>query len=245
MPVENFEGAVSALDISLFDHIRSQTSPDDKRALLAVQDFVRSRRERYAYLEIGSYLGGSLQTYIKDKKCRRIYSIDQRSAVVADNRFPKGLAYEGQVKSQQMLDNLRMLVSDLGHLMVFDAQSSQVPTEKITLKPDLCFIDGEHTDHAVEADFNFCRSVMEKSGIVVFHDAFLVRDGINRIMRRLWMTGVRFKGYHLKSSVFVLVFADAKAWEQHLHKTGVERHLSVADKIKWLLPLWVRRLWKK
>ncbi len=245
MPVESFEGAVSALDISLFDHIRSQTSPDDKRALLAVQDFVRSRRERYAYLEIGSYLGGSLQTYIKDSKCRKIYSIDQRSPVVADNRFPNGLAYEGQIKSQQMLDNLKKLVSDLGHLTVFDAQSSQVPAQQITEKPNVCFIDGEHTDHAVEGDYNFCRSVMDAHGIVVFHDAFLVRDGINRVMRRLWLSGVRFKGYHLRSSVFVLVFADADVWEKHLQKTGVERHLSTADKIKWLLPLWVRRLWKK
>ena len=34
--------------------------------------------DRFAYLEIGSHLGGSLQVLIQDERCERIVSIDSR-----------------------------------------------------------------------------------------------------------------------------------------------------------------------
>jgi hypothetical protein len=54
------EDRIAGGDITLFDHIAlTQREPDDRRALLAIHDAV-ARRGPFTYLEIGSYLGGSL-----------------------------------------------------------------------------------------------------------------------------------------------------------------------------------------
>ena len=74
------------LDTSVFEGIPSQTSDDDRKSLLALQAGVRSRRKTYTYLEIGSFLGGSLQPHLLDRSCERIYSIDKRCVVAPDDR---------------------------------------------------------------------------------------------------------------------------------------------------------------
>ena len=56
------EDRIQSLDVSLFDSILSETSPEDKHSLLLVQKCLRHRGE-YVYLEIGSHLGGSIQTH--------------------------------------------------------------------------------------------------------------------------------------------------------------------------------------
>ena len=61
-----FDARVAALDLSLFDAIPSQSSAWDRRSLLACQAAIRQRIGRYVYLEIGSHLGGSLQTHVLD-----------------------------------------------------------------------------------------------------------------------------------------------------------------------------------
>ena len=73
-----FAARLDTLDTSLFAHIRSQSTDDDKRTWLALQRAVRRLKGPYSYLEIGSYLGGSIQPYLVDPLCRRIYSIDRR-----------------------------------------------------------------------------------------------------------------------------------------------------------------------
>jgi hypothetical protein len=103
--IENarFEERLRALDLHLFDAIPSQTSRRDRRCLLAMQVVCRERFGEYAYLEIGSHLGGSLQTHVLDPRCRRLYSIDSRPNVQPDDRgkldlYP-GNATERMVKS--------------------------------------------------------------------------------------------------------------------------------------------------
>jgi len=82
----DFENAIAGLDISLFSAIESQSTDDDKRSLLACQLAVRELRDPYIYLEIGSYIGGSIQPYLLDPRCKRIYSIDKRPAKQPDER---------------------------------------------------------------------------------------------------------------------------------------------------------------
>ena len=41
----------------------------------------------------------------------------------------------------------------------FDDDSRSIPPSYIGSRPNLCFIDGEHTPTAVVADFDFCLSV--------------------------------------------------------------------------------------
>ena len=62
--MDDFEKRLEKLDLSLFEKIESQSVPEDKESLLACQFAVRELRSGYNYLEIGSYLGGSIQPYL-------------------------------------------------------------------------------------------------------------------------------------------------------------------------------------
>ena len=59
--------------------INSQTSPTDKLSLLQIRDIFKKTLPTYSYLEIGSYLGGSLTPFLKDPQCSHILSIDERN----------------------------------------------------------------------------------------------------------------------------------------------------------------------
>src|SRR5258706_304926 len=74
----DFEQAINELDLQLFEKIPSQTTDDDKRSLLACELAVRELVPEYNFLEIGSYLGGSIQPHFLYPKCCHIYSIDKR-----------------------------------------------------------------------------------------------------------------------------------------------------------------------
>ena len=82
--MNEFESMIRDLDLGLFAQITSQSTESDKRSLLAVQDAVREivgPEGKYNYLEIGSYLGGSIQPHLIDQRCERIFSIDKRPKV--------------------------------------------------------------------------------------------------------------------------------------------------------------------
>src|SRR5512140_1248307 len=84
--MEQFESLLAGLDLKLFEKIHSQTSQNDKRSLLAVQQATREIVPAFTYLEIGSYQGGSLQPYVLDDCCSKVFSIDLRPTVSADDR---------------------------------------------------------------------------------------------------------------------------------------------------------------
>ena len=115
---ENFERALASLDITLFDHFRSQTALRDRLSLLALHNACRDFYGTFRYLEIGSYLGGSLQALIRDPRCVEIVSIDARADVAPDDL--KGeVAYEDNT-TELMLENLRALPgADLTKLRTF------------------------------------------------------------------------------------------------------------------------------
>src|SRR5947209_1057855 len=80
------ETRIQGQDISLFRHVLSQSTDDDKRSLLALQAGLREQVKEFVYLEIGSYKGGSLQPYVVDPRCARIISIDPRPNTLPDAR---------------------------------------------------------------------------------------------------------------------------------------------------------------
>ena len=82
----NFEQSIKTLDLGLFEKISSQSSDDDKQSLLACQLATRELAGAYHYLEIGSYLGGSIQPHLLDRHCAKIYSIDKRPLNQPDER---------------------------------------------------------------------------------------------------------------------------------------------------------------
>src|SRR6476661_6142692 len=105
--MDNFAQRLAALDLSLFEKIHSQTSDNDKRSLLAIQAAAGELAGSYTYLEIGSYVGGSLQPHVLDEKCERIISIDKRPTAAADDRGYEQI-YQNNT-TEFMLNNLRQL----------------------------------------------------------------------------------------------------------------------------------------
>jgi hypothetical protein len=203
----SFENKINELDVSLFDAIESQTTEDDRRSLLAVQRAVRSRGE-YVYLEIGSHLGGTLQPYLVDPLCTKIYSIDARPKVVDDARG------ERQTYKDNSTDRMMRLLSEVfpegvKKIKTIDASTENVDPGVIDLKPTLCFIDGEHTDRAVVADFDFCVRVTTTDRSVVFHDSDLVYRGVKQILRTLSAQGAEHEALKLGGSVFAIAFGDS------------------------------------
>ena len=203
--MKHFEHRITSLDISLFDHVYSQLFLDDKRTLLAIQKTVRSKQPRYSYLEIGSYMGGSIQPYLLDDRCCRIYSIDARPTIPPDARG--NLQMYPENSTANMLNRLREVSHEgVSKITCFDADASTIDPKSIAERPTICFIDGEHTDKAVVADFAFCRAVLADRGIICFHDSNIVYGGLTMIIEQLQMEQVQFNAFALPLHVFVFEF---------------------------------------
>jgi predicted O-methyltransferase YrrM len=205
--MSDFETAISDLDLSLFSKIDSQSTENDKRSFLALQSAVRKLRPGYKYLEIGSYLGGSIQPHLLDDACARIYSIDKRPEKQPDAR---GFDYTYLNNStERMLEKLRMVAPEkMEKLVTIDGDSRSIPASRIEDKIDLCFIDGEHTDTAVLSDFKFCLDVLNENGCIAFHDAQITYNGIASCVQHLDQTGRSYNAYCLPSIVFVIEIGD-------------------------------------
>ncbi len=186
-----------------FGYIASATSVDDQASLLAIQKAVKSTGP-YSYLEIGSHLGGTLQTHIADPLCSRIWSIDKRVSSQPDERGHGTYGDYGDNSTRRMLEGLRRIPgADLNKLTVFDCDTQGVPANAINL-PTYCFVDAEHTDRAIQSDFDFCDRVSGGRLIFVAHDSFILYRGINTIVGNLAASARQADFRFLPSSVFLI-----------------------------------------
>jgi hypothetical protein len=192
------------LDPGLFNYIPSQTTLNDKRALLALQAANRQRAAgKFVYLEIGSHLGGSLQSLVVDPACTEILSIDPRPQVWADERG-RDRVFCGN-SSARMLELLGNIPNaEPSKINTFEADTQSLDPALITSQPDYCFIDGEHTDAAALRDAKFCLKVMNPNGCIAFHDANIVYRGIDAFLKELMDLGRTFYPYVLPDSIFVI-----------------------------------------
>lgn len=209
--MDDFEARIARLDVRLFDPIPSQSTEMDRVSLLACQAAVRESVGDYAYLEIGSYLGGSIQPHLADPRCRRIYSIDKRPAAQPDERgFDWG--YKNN-STRRMLDMLAESGRDTGKIVPIDGDTREIDAALVTEPVDLCFIDGEHTDQAAASDFEFCRKVLAPDGAIIFHDAHIVYNAISAAIDNLKESGITVRAYALPHTVFVVEFGEMKIHE--------------------------------
>lgn len=223
--MSHLEQSIADLDLGLFEKIPSQSTDHDKQSLLACQLAVRELTGEYSYLEIGSYLGGSIQPHLLDPKCRRIYSIDKRPHSQPDAR---GVDFIYQNNSTaRMMGMLQAVAEDTTKITTIDGDSKTIDPLRITDPIQLCFIDGEHTDEAAASDFRFCLKVLNGGGVIVFHDAQITYNGIAACVRYLEENNVEFKAYVLPHIVFVIEIG-----EFPLHKNAAiaerlrDNHLS-------------------
>lgn len=199
---------ISNLDTTLFKSIPSQTFHGDKQSLLLLQSCVRNLDE-YVYLEIGSHLGGTIQPFYVDPKCKMLYSIDKRPQSQPDERGRRYF-YKGN-STDRMLSNLNNAFPSIpkSKITTFDSDASNVNTHEIVYKPHLCFIDGEHTNKAVFSDFRFCLSVCHPDAVIAFHDTCYIVKGIEKIKKHLSNKSFDFKGVMLSGSVYVILLNKA------------------------------------
>jgi hypothetical protein len=201
--MHHFEELIGRLDATLFDAVYSQLYDADKKTLLAIQKTIRENLGTYSYLEIGSYMGGSIQPHLLDPRCTRIYSIDKRPFIPPDDR---GIVQKYPDNSTaKMLALLRELSPEgVKKVTCFDGDASDTDTVLIAERPNLCFIDGEHTEKAVLSDFQFCRKVLAEKGLIYFHDSHVVFTGLAKVVESLKADGAVFRAYALPQNVFVV-----------------------------------------
>lgn len=205
--MHDFIDDIEKLSPTLFDGIPSQTGHADRRALLAVQRAVARAHGRYAYLEIGSHLGGSLQPHLADPRCTKIYSIDARPLAQPDDRAPGFLAHYEDNSSARMLSLLGARgVGDLTKIVCFDSDAAEVEIALIAEPPLIAFIDGEHTRAAVRSDFAFCREAIDPRGAILLHDFSIVYPAIAAIRTTLRREGVPHLAVMLEGDVFGFFF---------------------------------------
>jgi hypothetical protein len=207
---DDIEARIEALDVSLFDAIETQSLDGDRRAWLAVQRSLRRQPRGYAYLEIGSHLGGSIQQHLVDPLCRSIASIDKRPPEQPDDR---GIvcSYEGN-SSARMLENLRRVAPEqTGKVTCFDADACDVDPRDLPEAPDFCFIDGEHTHAAVLSDFGFCLRVCAPDAAICLHDDTVVHRAIGATLLDLRRRRVPFVARKLSGETFGVFLRDCPA----------------------------------
>jgi hypothetical protein len=232
---------VEALALDLFEAIPSQTSPADRRSLLAVQRATARHRGRYAYLEIGSHLGGSIQPHLLDSRCERIFSIDPRPASQPDERSPGYVARYENNSTGRMLALLRDLApAEVGKVCCFEATAAFVEPGTIDPPPAIAFIDGEHTRRAVLSDFAFCRGVIAPGGTVLFDDFPIVYPAVLDICRGLRRARERFVAARLEGKIFGIFF-DPELVLGDLFLSGCGRRNRRALR-RYALKLWAKSL---
>jgi len=205
----NFDQSIACLDVSIFQ-IETQTTVEDRRSFLAIQDAVRRWKKEYVYLECGSHLGGSLLPHILDPRCRLLYSVDRRPPVQPDER---GINYEyPDNSSQRMIALLSQYATStsLAKLQTFDMDASTLTASQIQEIPDLVLIDAEHTNTAVFRDFLNLYRYCGPSTVFAFHDANLIMSGLQNIEALLHYNSVAFDSYVLPNIVYVLATNDAR-----------------------------------
>lgn len=231
--MENFDELLSNLDLKLFEKIRSQSTDDDKQSFLAVQLAVRELCPDYNYLEIGSYLGGSIQPHLLDEKCAKIYSLDKRPQQQPDER---GIEYVYQNNSTaRMIEQLKQVApNNLDKLTTIDGDSREIKPSVVEDKIQLCFIDGEHTDEAVISDFKFCLDVLDDKGAIGFHDAQITYNGIAECVKMLEKAGRKFRAYSLPTIVFVIEIGDFPLHRNpQVMELLIDNHKSYLDSLQF------------
>ncbi|MCX7365553.1 MAG: class I SAM-dependent methyltransferase [Alphaproteobacteria bacterium] len=182
--------------------IESQTSDSDKVFLLDMQRLIRDVASTYDYLEIGSFLGGSLAPFLVDPACRSILSIDDRALVLPDERGAL-FDYAG-VTTQSMLDRLHLAGLATDKIVTHDGSIDTLPAADRLY--DLAFIDGEHTDQACFRDFLWTLPLMKPDAAIMFHDSSLIYKAIRLIVLYLRKAGRPFRLLKKKDSEMSAVF---------------------------------------
>jgi hypothetical protein len=164
---------------------------------------------------------------VQDARCTGIVSIDPRLDAAPDNRTGTW-AYADNTTARMLALLGDVPGADLSKLVTLEVGTDGLRPAALPTRPHYCFIDGEHTDEAALRDARFCANALEGQGVVAFHDADVVRDGIKAFVREAWSEipmAIAFTG-----SIFAVELGGAGI----LRSGAVERAISS----KWHSVVW-------
>lgn len=160
-------------------NIPKQLNSNDEQTLTSIMNFV-SEHGSYSYLEIGSYLGGSLHWHLSNPNCQQVISIDKRSCdKIKDERL---IDYAYSVTTQDMLNTLTANHLSVEKLITIDGTVDDIPVDT---RFDLVFVDAEHTNQAVLYDGKQCLNAVKQDAVIMFHDDWIVYKGLEQLEQHL------------------------------------------------------------
>ncbi len=157
--------------------LKGQVGRQGIATLIRLQE-LSSKEGPYSYLEIGSYLGKSLQPHIQDDDCVHALSIDLRPDLTPDERG--ALSTYEDIRTEDMLEGLRQHASptQMEKLQTVDDTSDYLNNYRGEIRFDLALIDGEHTIEAAFRDFTNAMTVMKENCIIAFDDTHIIYPAI-------------------------------------------------------------------
>jgi hypothetical protein len=213
----------SSVDISVFK-APTQTSNKDRVALETIRTFISAKVPSYNYLELGSYLGGTLLPHLVSPNCNRILSVDRRVSFQPDERRAAGYSYEG-ITTSDLKNELRRHVEDsecFSKLETYDGMIDELDPQIIQKKYPagfhLCFIDAEHTNEAVFSDFMYTYQLAASDSVIMLHDSWMLGSGIKNIICYLQFIKAPFYFRQIKDTVTAF-FLGSYANQDHLPMT--------------------------
>ena len=181
--------------------IPTQTSQEDKIVILKINNLISSKIKNFIYIEIGSYLGGSLTPFLINNNCKKVISIDHRNQILDDERN-ENWSYE-KITEIMMLKKLKSLNLNVSKLKMFNGDISHYKNKN---KYDLAFIDGIHTDKNTFSDFLYVLDGFKKNSIIIFHDSVLIYKALILINEFLKKNKYTFKIIKFRNSGITGIF---------------------------------------
>ena len=215
-------------DISCYK-ISSQTSPGDRAALEFIRSFISEQVPSYNYLELGSYLGGSLLPHLLSSSCSNILSVDKRVTSQPDERRVSGYSYQG-ITTTDLINTLTQHTSDTACLKKLETHDGVIqdldPSSIFQRYPrgfQLSFIDAEHTNEAVFSDFIHVQKLSSPHSVIMLHDSWMLGSGIQSIVSYLQFLEIPFLFRVIQDSVTAFFFgrlADEIKTRKELNEEG-------------------------
>ena len=226
--MDDHASVIQRSDPSIFS-VESQTSLNDRRTLLDLQNIMRMSRESYVYLEIGSHLGGTLIPHLCDPKCRSVLSVDPRPSFQPDERGTD-YAYENN-STARMISILQGRVprGSMLKLRTFDIDATALSHALIGQGVDFAFIDEEHTNRASFRDFLSVLPLLGPHAMVAFHDSNLIFDALTNIETTLRFLGRDFSASYLHDHIYAIGFGDMRYAMEPLQRFALDTEAYVAD----------------
>jgi hypothetical protein len=221
---DRFDSPHALSDLANLFPIPSQTSENDKLFLLESMGLAR-KTGSYAYLEIGSFLGGSLTPFLMDPACGMVLSIDERGRVQPDE--VRGTSFDySKITTQSMLDELNRCGIATEKLKTFDGPIHTL-TDNYTASFDVAFIDGEHTDEGCFRDFLWTLPLMKSDAVIMFHDSTLIYTSLKLIMPYLDKTKIAYTFFKRADSEMSALFFGKYCNMDHVRYFGTRENPSV------------------